>query len=230
MIYETKHQYDGDCVRFSQSNLGLAIDCSKRHPDKKCIVLIEEEPHKKLADFLQNYPNLYGMFSDLQAMKEVSVPYKVFWSRPVTDWKSVRDLVNLQVAYITLSGPLLFGLPETRANIPREIGIRVPLWQGQSSVMDFWILPEQIPQYEPYIDILVIEDEVFKAPDYILKLYREQKEFKLPVNLIWDTMPKIEFGKITGKWTLRRMTCGERCLINENKCHYCDMKVRFNNR
>ena len=94
-------------------------------------------------------------------------------------------------------------------------------WREIDPLRKFFIRPEDIPIYEPYIDVI----EFFNSKNSsstLYKIYSKDKKWFGQLNeLILDFDSDIDNRFIVSKFAEHRTRCGKRCLKGEN-CKFCD--------
>ena len=161
-------------------------------------------------------------------LQERKVPFYIL--TPVKDWETLNFLVcTLGVTDINISGPLGFELPKVKRFLER-FGKDVVVRATPNSIATmftitcpslqcFFIRPNDIDLYEPYIDVL--EFDGIEHQDTFYKIYAKEKAFIGKLNqVIYDFDLPIDNMGLIPAFGERRIDCGRECLSG-GRCKRC---------
>lgn len=229
-----------DEIKIPYADKDRLIDYVKEFKDKTIILTIPKEVHNhdlnwdlfraysEEVDFILCIDNL-GLAKDCRAQN-----IKFYWSYPAFTWYELRSLVALNPCQIFLTAPLSFDLEKVKkitsiplrlcpnlahdSYIPRENGIYGP-----------WIRPEDVKEYEVYVDVLeFITDDLGKERT-LLHVYKDNGNWPGNLNLLLTNFNiNVDNRGIPEEIGKNRMTCGQRCMQGGN-CHFCETAIKFSN-
>ena len=191
---------------FKNNCLNLFIGLRQKYPDinfKLCFSMAE-----------LNDENLYNQ------LKENDIPF--FFRIIPQDLDTLSGLIDLGVSDIYIGSSLGFSLNKIgAATHEKRISIRVfgniaqSSWGRENSLKSFFIRPEDVIMYEPYVDIIeFIGDEM--QLEVLYKVYAIDKEWPDKLKYIISglnsevnnkTIVPIAFAKA-------RLGCGKKCVVN----------------
>lgn len=237
-------------LRFSSRAINDALGYAERHPDKRVIIELLDlhddymPPMEKLHKLHTEQTNVYYDFYNLHDLVEYSRFLKdnenhyIMYHQPVLTWGLVQILLYHKVSDIVISEPLTFNMQELAQNIHPKVKIRVRPYfakpevargiETDSGIHHFWILPQHIHLYEPYIDVIDLIDDNIVRETALVNTYTSNKEFAARLDtLIEGIESSIGASFIDEKFVQRRLNCGQNCLKNNNYCHFCDQYVKM---
>lgn len=237
-------------IRFSMPSLNAAIEYLMNHSTKTIIIEIldlheEKNGHtvcpsiEKMIALQKENPNIIYDFyalNDLEEYvnsggKENNLSYMYHF--PVSTWGMVRVLLTYKVSDIVLGEPLMFMAKEVNAYIKPYARTRVYPHKGQPSIAvpleempainHFFALPQHMGMYEEYIDVFDLLDDNIVRETALIDIYtKDSYNFSLHY-LIPSITSNISGAYITEELVERRMNCKQRCIMDPNGCHYCEM-------
>ena len=202
-------------------------------------VSMESQLHRfDIENIHDKYPNLVlrlGHIPEqkyLDWLKERNIPY--FFSTLVRDWDTLNYYVGLGVTDIYIVEALAFELDKVR-NITKGINIRclpnvaqcsVPKTEAPyynlSPMKDFFIRPEDVSVYEPYVDVLEIWGWEDSRAATLYDIYAHDKKWYGQLNeIIFGLDSKIDSRFVIPRFANYRIKCGKRCLKGVN-CDICN--------
>lgn len=157
---------------------------------------------------------------------------KFYWSYAISNFCELRQVVNLNPCYLLLAAPISFSLDKVKqiTDIPIRLVANgsYPYIPRKNCLYSDWIRPEDVQEYEKYVDALEFyTDNSLQRESVLFHIYAENKEWPGNLNLLINelhidvdnrALPD-DFGKI-------RSTCGMRCQEN-NSCHFCSTSMEF---
>jgi hypothetical protein len=142
-------------------------------------------------------------------------------------FQELNDLRQAGISEAYIGSPLFFQLDRVKKNFP-TIKIRAianVAWpEGTMSysngVCGTWIRPEDVTQYEPYIDTIeFIADQ--KAEQALYRIYAVQHRWPGELNyLVRDLDHPASNRMIPPECAKARLNCSHRC-VESNNCHIC---------
>lgn len=238
-----------DELRFSTAAMNDALGYAERHSDKRVIIefLDLHADHiptiEKLHKLHQEQPNIYYDFYNLHDLVEYSRAFErqvdyIMYHQPALTWGLVQILLYYKVCDIVISEPLTFNMNELEKNVHPYARIRIRPYiakpeiargiETDSGIHHFWVLPQHMHFYEPYVDVIDLLDDNIVRETALVSIYTSNKEFSARLDtLIEGVECGIGASFIDDKFVQRRLTCGQSCLKNSNYCHYCDQYVKM---
>ena len=219
-----------DQIRVAYEDRDMMLDLIEQLPDKTYIVEISNNPKEinwNLFEMYNDKVDLLFSLSDLSFVpqcKEHGIRF--FWAYPITSYFELDGLVALEPAYLFLGAPLCFDLPNIAAIT--EIPVRlcanlaydayVPRING---ICGQWIRPEDVPAYEPYVEVIDFWIKDTQREQILLSVYKEKKTWPGNLNLLIDNLNvNVDNRAFAADFGEHRVKCGQRCL-SHSTCHYC---------
>lgn len=226
-------------VPFNKDKLITLVDFLEQHNEQRSNIYIKDIKEclqfkivEKLINIKNEYSTNYAIkFSEFnedlpfEAMKEADV--KFYFNIYVSKWEDLYFLLDLGVSDIYITEELGFELNKVRKVCGNQVQIRVfpniaqRSWAKLPALKSFFIRPEDIEKYEPYIDVLEIYGDR-KKHDVLYKIYKSGKQWfgKLD-EIILDFNSDLDSRFITPRFVDKRIRCGRQCLKG-GKCRVCD--------
>lgn len=240
-----------DEIRFPFQALTAAIEYANANPDKRAIVEHKDIkkgdkaylPYEKMYELQAEINNLYYDFYDFAECREyakysMAQPYAIchyMFHAEATNWGLVQILLYYHVSDITVGEPLVFQCTNLAALKEKGVTIRVKPHQpaalvdikNDSGIKHFWVLPQHVTAYEPYIDVFDLITPNHKTEELLIKFY-SRNTYEGPLKDVFINM-KSEYaaGLIDEKWLNRRFNCGQRCMEIPSKCSHCDQMLKY---
>lgn len=181
----------------------------------------------------QNFKVLFNQFDMneelLNELKELNIPY--FYAAAADSWGSLRGLLALGVSDIYVTLPLLFELKDV-AYLAHQAGVNIravpnlafSAWKGTPSYRCFWVRPEDVTAYEPYIDTFEFYNDGTSRtnPNVLYEIYHKQQKWSGELDEIIMGLPdKIDSRFLVPEFPIKRTNCGLKCEKNLDKCKVC---------
>lgn len=224
------------------------VDFMEKYSGKRIVLMVDplkfpDSEIRKLAAIKKVYPhydfavamNVYspGLMATLQS---IDIPY--FLATPCHSWEELYELVVKQkVSDVNLSGGLAFELPKVKSFLDsqdRKVNIRITPniisseKEDTDKLIQFYIRPDDIDTYAPYIDVL--EFEGLEHQDTFYNIYAKQKTFIGKLNqVIYNFSEPIDNIGLTTAFGRRRLDCGRNCLKGGH-CHRCYTLANISNK
>ena len=158
-----------------------------------------------------------------QAARDIGVKY--YYRFPITTFQELQDMKNAGMCYVILGAPLFFMMDKVkRFDIPVRHVANVAHTEAYFSEADgptgTWIRPEDVEQYEPYIDVIEFMDNL-TAEQALYRVYAENHKWSNPLNyVVKDINHPATNRMIPPTLAKARLNCGQRCKEN-GRCHLC---------
>ena len=233
------HLKDADEISIKYIEDRGLVDFMQKYAEKRIIIRLEstnfsDSEIAKLSAIKKQYPeyrftvglpqNDYNLALKLT---EKNIPF--YFLKPVQNWEDFRFYVTeFGVSDIDVSGAFAFELPKVKRFL-EKIGVNTiiratpNIIQSQTDncppLQHFFIRPDDIDLYEPYID--VIEFEGIEHQDTFYNIYAKEKMFIGKLNQIIYNFPlPIDNLGLINAFTERRINCGRECLSG-GRCNRC---------
>lgn len=179
-------------------------------------------------DFILSRKNMIiGIITDEQRRNAHEIGADTYHRAPIHTFQELQDMRTAGMAEVILGAPLFFQLDKIKRYFP-TLKIRavanVALLEGSMTYNDgicgTWIRPEDVPTYEPYIEVIEFHDEL-SAERALYRIYAEQKEWRGDINAIIKDIDHVAVNRmIPPTLAESRLSCGQRCMEN-GVCHLC---------
>ena len=223
-------------IIFNRADTSL-IDFLKKYINKRIIIEIDikdftDDDFALLKALYEKYPNFVLKFSGydkkfIELSKEAHIPY--FLSKLVNNWDTFSSLIELGVSDIYVVEELCFELDlckplATAANVNLRTFANAAQagWSTVPDIKKFFIRPEDVIQYEPYLDILEFITVETRQEEVLYSIYAEDKQWFGPLKeIINDFTLDIDNRFIVPRFAENRIRCGKRCLKG-GSCELCE--------
>ena len=234
-------------IKYYSNDIIALKDFLNNHLEQRIIISIEDNltfiKNKELDIFKElkdkyNYSNFALRFNIEEnllytindEMRKSGIPY--FYNTLATDLDTFTGLINSGASDVYVGGNLGFEIKDI-SRIAHQRGIKIRVypnkcqtnWIGTPDIKTFFIRPEDVPSYEPYIDVMEIWAETLAEKqniDIYYKIYAMDKEWygDLKEFLIgWNSNLDNRF--IIPQFAEARLNCKKRCLKG-HPCHVCE--------
>ena len=229
-------------IRYDKNKiLELFTQFIPAHLNQRVIVqLIEEDNIDTIVNNLKKIINIYNENKDIKF--DIQLPFynqkfmeelkdtnlKYFFKAAANSWDKFTGLISQNVSDIYITDELAFELDKV-AEIAHKNNIKVRIypnvaqsrWDKLSDILKFFIRPEDIEIYEPYIDVCEFYGDKAQQIDTYYKVYQEDKKwFGDLQEIIIGLDSKIDSRYIIPRFAEKRIKCGKDCLKN-GKCEMC---------
>ena len=206
------------------------------HTDKKIILEIKDEDFDNtfireglfvLAEKYKNITLLLGEYSAEKAAMAKSAHIKFFFINRVNNWDTLIGLIAAGVSEVYITDELGFEITDV-AEVAHSKGVNIRVypdvaqsqWIGTTGLMQFFIRPEDVASYEPYVDTLEFYNESIKQEIYY-KVYAEDKQWFGALNeIITGLNSEIDSRYLLKNFVNKRLRCGRKCLKG-GSCNRC---------
>lgn len=206
----------------------------EEHPDKTYIVRIAADDAVNWTELaaLSEKINIICALETLKMIDDCKkYGLKYYWAYPINSFFDLRGVVDLGVCYVLVDAPLYFELDTVasfgvpirlianwcyESYIPRENGIKGP-----------YVRPEDVSDYEKYVDVLEFRSENLKQEGQLLTVYAVDKEWNGNLNMLLTNFKfNVDNRGIPKEFAKARMVCRQTCMRN-GTCHMCDNAMKF---
>lgn len=239
------HLWSGlDELRFSTQSFNMALEQLENKTKKRIIIEILDLSScglniEKLCAIAVEYENLvYDCYSldDLIILID-KIPHKCFYHFPINTYNMLYFCLQYPVTDICLGEPLTFDLPQVCDSIKQansQLNIRVQPAVGRpelfnniaaydNGIQHFWILPQHMSFFEPYIDVLDLIDNNAEREKTLVELFIRQNYTRELKYYLRNSESEMLADLVTNEFVQRRIKCRQICMQNHDntKCHYC---------
>lgn len=243
MIYSSKYKHlHPEELRCDSNQLGTIFEYLKDnkstrvnvHFNRKDSIDVLEHQISILAAVAANYTISCDTFSQLKDCLHSAIP--AYFNFPVTDWETFTSLVEWGVTDIKIDGPLGFQMDAINKKKGSAL-IRVRPQESPNaaiSVTDtentFFIRPEDVDTYAPYIDILEIAADTKEQEEVIYNIYK-RKQFNNDLSvLVKQLKVQVPNPFIRPDFAERRLNCGQACKgARSSSCRSCQRDIYLTN-
>lgn len=229
-------------IRYDKNKiLELFTQFIPAHLNQRVIVqLIEENNIDTIVNNLKKIISIYNENKDIKF--DIQLPFynqkfieelkdtdlKYFFKAAVNSWDKFTGLMSQNVSDIYITDELAFELDKV-AEIAHKNNIKVRIypnvaqsrWDKLSDILKFFIRPEDIEMYEPYVDVCEFYGDKAQQIDTYYKIYQEDKKwFGDLQEIIIGLDSKIDSRYIIPRFAEKRIKCGKDCLKG-GKCEMC---------
>lgn len=234
MIYSaSNYTLAPDELRAASNQLGRVIEYLRQNPNTRvCIqynpkdsIDVVENELSKLSIVTTNYTISTKAISQLKEFLNRGIP--AYFDFPVTDWEIFSYLSALDVTDILIDGPLGFQMEQLnkrKGNVKIRVRPHASVsasFSVDDNVNSFFIRPEDIPSYEPFVDILEITGGNKEQEETIFNIYK-RKSFAGDLSvLVKQLHTNIPNPYVLPDFAQQRLNCGQRCMRNPSRCAIC---------
>ena len=229
-------------IRYDKNKiLELFTQFIPAHLNQRVIVqLIEEDNIDTIVNNLKKIISIYNENKDIKF--DIQLPFynqkfmeelkdtnlKYFFKAAANSWDKFTSLISQNVSDIYITDELAFELDKV-AEIAHKNNIKVRIypnvaqsrWDKLSDILKFFIRPEDIEMYEPYVDVCEFYGDKAQQIDTYYKIYQEDKKwFGDLQEIIIGLDNKIDSRYIIPRFAEKRIKCGKDCLKG-GKCEMC---------
>ena len=234
-------------IKYQSNDIIALKDFLNNHLEQRIIISIEDNltfiKNKELDIFKElkdkyNYSNFALRFNIEEnllytindEMRKSGIPY--FYNTLATDLDTFTGLINSGASDVYIGGNLGFEIKDI-SRIAHQRGVKIRVypnkcqtnWIGTPDIKTFFIRPEDVPSYEPYVDVMEIwaENLVDKNNiDVYYKIYAIDKEWYGDLKeFLIDWNSNLDNRFIIPQFAEARLNCKKRCLKGQ-PCHVCE--------
>lgn len=188
---------------------------------KKIISIYNENENIKFDIQLPFYNQKF-----IEELKNTNLKY--FFKTSADTWDKFTGLISQNVSDVYITDELAFELDKV-AEIAHKNNIKVRIypniaqskWDKLPDILKFFVRPEDIEMYKPYVDVCEFYGDKVQQIDTYYKIYSEDKKwFGDLQEIIIGLDSKIDSRYIIPRFAEKRIKCGKDCLKN-GKCEVC---------
>lgn len=229
-------------IRYDKNKiLELFTQFIPAHLNQRVIVQLMEE--NNIDTIVNNLKKIISIYNENKDIKfDIQLPFynqkfmeelkdtnlKYFFKAAANSWDKFTGLMSQNVSDIYITDELAFELDKV-AEIAHKNNIKVRVypnvaqsrWDKLSDILKFFIRPEDIEMYEPYVDVCEFYGDKAQQIDTYYKIYQEDKKwFGDLQEIIIGLDSKIDSRYIIPRFAEKRIKCGKDCLKG-GKCEMC---------
>lgn len=229
-------------IRYDKNKiLELFTQFIPAHLNQRVIVQLMEE--NNIDTIVNNLKKIISIYNENKDIKfDIQLPFynqkfieelkdtnlKYFFKAAANSWDKFTGLISQNVSDIYITDELAFELDKV-AEIAHKNNIKVRIypnvaqsrWDKLSDILKFFIRPEDIEMYEPYVDVCEFYGDKAQQIDTYYKIYQEDKKwFGDLQEIIIGLDNKIDSRYIIPRFAEKRIKCGKDCLKG-GKCEMC---------
>lgn len=221
---------EADEIRIKWKNKNSIDSLVEKYGKKPYILMLEEDSDLVKVELIHfdvvtenNLIVSCKNIQQLQTIREFGIKYMLDYEVPST--YELRALAALGCEYAYIGLPLFFSLSATR-----DIDIKLRIiptrcsdhkFPTEDSICGHWIRPEDLDEYEDYIDVVEFEDCAIRREETLFKVYKNQKTWSTQLNILVEDLSSNAINRlINPDLVYHRLGCGQSCK-NFSTCHAC---------
>lgn len=207
-------------------------DLLEKYTQATIFVPALDETWSVLSAYKDLFPNRIKIATyDIPMIQEaIKQGFAVYYTPAVKDYMALHALETMGCSEILIDGPLFFDLPQVRKSTKMIIHTcpNLSLYNHlpyQNPIHGTWMRPEDVPLYEPYIDVLEPQGVTPSAQGTAYKIYAIDAHWNGDIaNIILDFNKD---NKIVPNYNIisdlaeRRVNCKQSC-ERLGSCTLCD--------
>lgn len=229
-----------DEIKIDYKDKALLIDFAEKYSEKTILLDLatasstEEifKDMKTLSAYREKFSEFYvGIRSLKDFIHFYNSGIKWYWPFPITTYYELNHIIKLGASYVLLGPPLCFDLEKVKDVLYSNVKIRlivnnaVPDYLVNLSGFEIygpWIRPEDVKQYEQYVDCLEFDVPYgdYKKEETLLDIY-QKGEWPGNLSLLFKNFGyNVDNRAIPEELGEVRMNCGQGCL-KDRSCRLC---------
>ena len=222
---DSKYLFEADELRinYHEDLSSLGVFCGD-HSHQRIVLNITTSSSLDIIDpITSQYPNL-SICAAVQP-RQIHTQTPLFFDAPAASWDQLHYLLSLGISQVRVTGEICFDMIKLAAVVhaaSAKLRICPNLAQGAShtpSLKKFFIRPEDIPLYSPFVDIF--EFAPSDTEDTYFNIYKNKKWFGKLNEIIFDLDNDIDNRFLTTHFGEYRLKCGKRC-FKGSSCNLCN--------
>lgn len=145
----------------------------------------------------------------------------------ICSYDELKAVIGIGVYYVRLGAPLFFDLDNIKKYYP-NLKIRIvpnqayaDAYPRTNGIVGTWIRPEDIRQYNEYVEVLEFEESDVKREQALYRIYWVDRKWSGELNLIIPDIGHPAVNRVVlSDITEKRLNCGQKCQAN-NICKIC---------
>lgn len=204
---------DEDFYVYREEYFPLFSELQTNHPDLKIAFLFNK--------YLEDYMDLY------EELKKRRLNF--FFASRIRDWDTFHGMIELGVSDIYIVENLGFEL-DLLGPVAHAAGVSIRVfgnicqnsWAPRSGLKSFFIRPEDVPFYEPYVDVIEFFGVQKHEQEVMYKVYAiDKKWFGNLAEIIIGLNMDLDSRCLVAAFAPSRISCGKKCLKGK-PCNICD--------
>ena len=206
------------------------------HKDKRINIYIknEEISFDFLKELCDKYPNVYIKLN-ADYYLENKPNFRFFYDIQINDWDILTGVLKSGATDVYIVENLCFEIDKV-AEIAAQYNAQVRVypniaqskWNNTAALKKFFIRPEDIDEYEKYVDVIEFYN-VDKQIDIYYDIYKQKKKWFGKLNeIILDFDSDIDNRYIIPRFAEMRIKCGKNCLKG-GSCRRCEIIEQLSN-
>lgn len=194
--------------------------------DAELVIAMYKDRNYNVAAVLEN-DNIANYLADND------VPY--YFKDPVCSWDKLYGYMAKGVSAMFISGELGFELDKVR-KVTQEKKIQIRCYadiaqasypNGTDGFKNFFIRPEDVSEYDAYVDVIEFYDSVDKQ-NVLYEVYFKDHEWNGNLREIIKgmTLDVDNYYLLGSEFAKRRIQCGKNC-VKGGRCKLCDRLVEL---
>lgn len=237
-------QVDEINIPFNKDDLLVVIDFLNNHPTPQRVnIYIKDIESMKMIDKLikikKENPNFnfalkfafYDEEINIDKIKEAKIDF--YFEVYISEWEKLLEVLNLGVSDVFITEELCFDLKRV-ASIVHQNNAKIRVfpnvsqksWKNLPALKTFFIRPEDLSSYEPYIDVLEMYGDRKKHEIYYKIYSKDKKWFGDLSELIIDLDYPLDSRFVIPRFGEKRINCQRKCLKGE-RCKICEKIERL---
>lgn len=195
-------------------------------------IFSDTDDFNRITALYNKYPNimLYFQYNTEIAAKVADAEIPFYFDKIVDSWDEFHEFLKWKPVYIHVTRSLCFSIDKV-AEIAHKSEVRVRCFPNlaQASfdtlnpMLNFFIRPEDVPIYEPYIDVLELAGTDPQLSAYY-EIYQKQKWNgnldEIIIGLSYSLDAPVNNRNILPLFGKMRIKCGKACLQG-GRCQIC---------
>lgn len=224
IIYKEKSIHLIDFMETRPQEQRVVLDITALENPEECIDIFAEAA--KLHPSLALKMSAYQLNDDdLDKLKELNIPF--FYDKYIYTWDELNSIIKKGVSDVYITNEFAFKMDKIANHCHKnQVNVRVfpnvaqstALLGGIDELTKFFIRPEDVDIYEPYVDYM----ELFGNPstlDFCYKIYQQKTWFGLLNQLIIGYDGDAYNREMSNMFGLYRTKCGKIC--SYSGCSIC---------
>ena len=206
------------------------------HQNKRINIYVKEQNInlKFLEELCNKYKNIYIKFNADYYLETIP-NFNFFYDLQINDWDVLLGILKMGVTDVYIVENLCFELDKV-VNIVHSYGAKIRTypniaqskWNDSEALKKFFIRPEDIDEYQNYIDTIEFYN-VDKQIDIYYDIYKNKKKWFGKLNeIILDFNSDIDNKYIIPRFAEMRIKCNKNCL-KEGSCRRCEVIKQLSN-
>ena len=157
---------------------------------------------------------------------------RFYWDYPCFSWYELDSILKLEPCQVLLEAPLSFDLIKVRQKTQLPLRLFANMANEgyipkETGLYGTFVRPEDVKTYDNWITTLEFKSDRLSEEETLLKVYQAQ-DWPGNLNLLFPKLNiNVDNRAIPDEFAVTRANCGQRCMINNNRCGFCSTALRF---